>query len=105
MSGSPDLPPDPMTATKNALGARAGEMAQNHVANQIRRQVKGYLPSFLHPLIPGEKGTVGGKLQASASKYIWGVIGSILFTLFFFGAVVLILGVLGLYIAYVVMMG
>lgn len=97
------MPPDPMTATKKAMTAAAGDMAANAARNAIIKQIKHYLPKFLWPLIPGEGGTVGGKLQKMATDYLWALIGSIIFSIVFFGIFAVAIGGFLLFIVYILL--
>jgi hypothetical protein len=99
MTESQPMPPDPMTAAGNALAAGAQNAAQNAVMRRVRTQLKGYLPRFLWPLIPGERGTVAGAVKKDVKKRVAAAISGLLFSLFFFaafGAVILfVLGIIG----------
>jgi hypothetical protein len=91
-SGQPALPPDPLTATKNAFANKASNMG-------VRVKVGGVSVDM-------DKGGVSvdtkklqknleRKVDQKISQYIWGCV----FTVFFFGVVAAILAVLGGYIA------
>lgn len=97
------MPDDPMTSTKKAMTNVAGNMAANAARKAIIGQVKAYLPKFLWPLIPGEGGSVGGKLQKMATDYMWALIGSILFSLVFFAIFAVAIGGFLLFIAYILL--
>jgi hypothetical protein len=66
----------PNQAAADALGNAAVNMAKNTARRAVVRQIKGYLPKFLWPLIPGEGGTVGEALEKEAKKKVsnalWG---------------------------------
>ncbi len=85
------LPPTPMQSAGTALASGAQDM----VATRMRRAVKRKLPRFLHPLIPGEGGTVreaaGKQAKRAVSRWISGVLFSIFFFTVFFGLVAAIL--------------
>lgn len=78
-------PPDPMSQTGARLTELAGVAVKNRALREVRSQLKGVLPRVLHPLIPGERGTVAGNARAAASKWAWGVLGSLVFSVVFFG--------------------
>ena len=79
------FPPDPMSQTAARLGELAGVAAKDRLLREIRSRLKAVLPKVLHPLIPGERGTVAGNARAAASKWVWGVVGSVVFSVVFFG--------------------
>ena len=79
------LPPDPMSQARDRMVEMAGETAKNMAMREMRSTLKGYVPRILWPLIPGERGTVEGNLKAAASKWAWGVVGSLVFSAVFFG--------------------
>jgi hypothetical protein len=81
---APALPPDPMTQTKNRLAEVAQDQAKNMAMRQAKSVIKGYLPKFLWPLLPGERGTVAGNVQNGVSKWFWGLVSSAIFSLVFF---------------------
>lgn len=98
-----DLPPDPMSAAKASLGAAAADSAKRHARGAVVRQIKGYLPKFLWPLIPGEGGTVGGNIQRIIKQRTMSAIFGCLFTLVFFAIfATAILGVVGIIVYAVV---
>lgn len=78
------LPADPMTQTRNRMAELAQDQAEGFLWRQIRSQLKGILPKFLHPLIPGERGTVAGNLKAEASKRMWAAVTGLIISLVFF---------------------
>jgi hypothetical protein len=79
------LPPDPMAQAGARMTELAGETARNMALRALRSRLKGVLPKVLHPLIPGERGTVAGNLQRAASRWAWGLFGSLVFSVIFFG--------------------
>ena len=82
------LPPDPMSAAGQALARGAADFAQDAARRALIRKIKSVLPRVLWPLIPGERGTVAGKVGDAAkkelSKALWGCGCSLAF-FFFFG--------------------
>lgn len=79
------LPPDPMTQTKNRLAEVAQDKAKDMAIGRAKSFVKGYLPKFLWPLLPGERGTVEGNVRSGISKWFWGLVSSAIFSIVFFG--------------------
>ncbi|MCA9491595.1 MAG: hypothetical protein KC621_16800 [Myxococcales bacterium] len=95
-----EAPPDLMAHTRDRMAELAADSAKNAAERKIRSMIKGYLPKFLWPLIPGERGTVAGNVKSGVSKWFWGLVSSAVISLIFlaiFG--VAILGVAGV-IAY-----
>jgi len=92
MSQPPEMPPDPMTATKNAMANKAAEMAANRAEAFVWKLIKPYLPA-----------TIVANLQKQASKAFWGAVSGCIFTIVFVVICALIVIPLGLYIAYQVM--
>lgn len=80
-----DLPPDPMSVARDRMTEIAGDQARGYAERRIRRIIKGYVPRVLHPLIPGEGGTVEGNLKREASRRVRNLIWSAVFSLIFFG--------------------
>ncbi len=74
------LPPNPIDSAGTALASGAQDMA----ASQLRRAIKRRLPRILHPLIPGEGGTVREAAGKQAKRAIGRWISGVLFSLFFF---------------------
>jgi hypothetical protein len=70
------LPPDPMSAAGQALARGAADFAQDAARRALVRKIKSVLPRVLWPLIPGERGTVAGKVgeaaQKELSRALWG---------------------------------
>ena len=99
------LPPDPMTQTKNRLAEVAADKAQDMAMREAKSFVKGYLPRFLWPLLPGERGTVSGNVQSGASKWFWGLVSSAIFSLVFFGLFALAFVGVALIVVWAVVMG
>ncbi|MEQ1505832.1 MAG: hypothetical protein ABMB14_26595 [Myxococcota bacterium] len=97
------LPPDPLTQTQNRMAEVASDKARELAMRKMRTTLKGYLPKVLHPLIPGERGTVEGNLKSAASKWMWGTVTSAVISLVFFAVfAVAVLGFLAV-TAYAVM--
>jgi hypothetical protein len=84
VSQPPELPPDPMTQTKNRMVELGTEKAKEMAARKLRQTIKGYVPKFLHPLIPGEGGSVGGNLEKAAKKKAAAMFWSAVISLVFF---------------------
>src|SRR3954463_1791220 len=84
MSEQNALPPDPMTQTKNRMAEMAGQTAKNMAERKMRETIKGYLPKMLWPLIPGERGSVEANMKGAASKWMWGVVTSVIISVVFF---------------------
>ena len=99
------LPPDPMTQTKNRLAEMAADQAKDKAMREAKSFVKGYLPKFLWPLLPGERGTVAGNVQSGASKWFWGLVSSAVFSIVFFGLFALAFVGVALIVVYAVVTG
>ena len=100
-----ELPPDPMTQTKNRLAEVAEDQAKGYLERQARSAPKGYIPKFLWPLIPGEKGSVGENLQKEASKRFWAMVWGAVFSLIFFGLFAMAFLGVALIVVYAIVMG
>ncbi len=92
--------PDIAQVTATAMAAGAASVAQNAAERAARQALYDRLPKFLHPLVPGTRGTVTGEIQKAVSKWFWGLVGSCLFTVFFFGFAALIILSVGGYVAF-----
>ena len=79
------LPPDPMTATKAAMGGAVAGMAANSARRAVVRQIKEYVPKPLWPLIPGEGGDVQANLVKLAKEKTWAVVSGCIISVLFFG--------------------
>lgn len=105
MSQIRELPKDPVTQTKDRMAVVAADTAKNMALREAKSWLKPYLPRFLWPLLPGERGTVAGEAQKSVSKWFWGLVSSAMFSLFFFLAVAAVLFLVAAFIGYAVVMG
>lgn len=76
--------PDPMRLAQDRVADLARDQAEGFLLRQVRSQLKAVLPKFLHPLIPGERGTVAGHLKAEASRRVWAAVTGLIFSLVFF---------------------
>ncbi|MEZ4237207.1 MAG: hypothetical protein R3F59_13850 [Myxococcota bacterium] len=79
-----DPPADPMSLARDRMLELGAQEARGMAARRIRRFVKSYVPRVLHPLIPGERGSVAGNVQRAASKWMWGLVSSVVISLIFF---------------------
>jgi len=69
------------------------------IQNEARREASRYIPRFLRPLIPGNRGTVTGQAGRLAKRKAWGLLTGCVFALLIAGAIGL--GAAGM-IAYIV---
>jgi hypothetical protein len=99
------LPPDPMTQTKDRMAQLAADKAQQMAIDKTKTMIKGYLPRFLWPLLPGERGTVAGNIESGASKWFWGLVSSAVFSLVFFGLFALAFVGVALIVVYAIVTG
>lgn len=101
--GSAGMPPTPMQAAGGAMAGAATGMAAGYAQRAFVRRAKQYLPKFLWPLLPGQRGTVKGALEKEAkrrtSNALWGCVFSAVFFSFFACA----FGGVAIFIVYIVM--
>lgn len=94
---------NPMDAAADALADGAKNTAKNMAMSRMQRELKGVLPRFLWPLIPGVKGTVAGEAKKAVKKRIWAAIGSCVFSIFFFSVVGVIVVSTFLFVVYAIL--
>ena len=99
------MPPTPMESASAALKDSAKNKAQGMLMTRMRKELKGFLPKFLWPLIPGEKGTVTGEAKKAVSKRFWAAVGSCVFSIVFFGVVAMVLFFTFAVVAWAIVMG
>ncbi|MDP2309911.1 MAG: hypothetical protein Q8P18_28085 [Pseudomonadota bacterium] len=92
-AGGPVLPPDPMTATRNALAARAANMG-------VRAKVGGVQIDMSRGGIDVDTSRLQKNIERKIDQKISGWIFGCIFMVFFFGLVTLIIVSLGGYIFY-----
>ncbi|MBL8617985.1 MAG: hypothetical protein JNM72_20405 [Deltaproteobacteria bacterium] len=99
--GAAALPPTPQEAAARALTQGAKDVAGNMARRAVISQVKGYLPRFLWPLIPGQGGSVEENVKKMAgrevSKALWGCGCSVLI-IGFIGMILLLIAAYALYL-------
>ena len=105
MSQVQELPPDPMSQTKRRMAELATDTAKDMAMREAKSWIKGYLPRFLWPLLPGERGTVAGEAKKGVSRWFWGMVSSAVFSLVFFAVVAVVLLGVGLIVVYAVLAG
>jgi hypothetical protein len=76
--------PDPMTLARDRMVELGGEAVVDLGQRRIRRLVKSYVPRVLHPLIPGEGGSVVANARRAVSRWFWGIVTSAIISLVFF---------------------
>ena len=80
---------DMRARTGQAMSDHAQSMAAGMIQRKIRDTLKPYLPRFLHPLLPGVRGSVKERVakdvKRSISRWIGGCVFTILFMTVFFG--------------------
>jgi hypothetical protein len=95
--------PDPATQARNRLVELGTRTAADLGQRKLRQLVKSYVPKVLHPLIPGEHGSVVANAQRAVSRWFWGLVTSAVISLVFFAIFgVAVLG-FGLVTAYAVL--
>jgi hypothetical protein len=87
MSEPVSMPLDPMAAAGRSLQAHAEAQVERRLQREIRDRLTPWLPSVLHPLLPGVGGTVEGRVKHAISRWFWGIVSSIVFFVVFFGLV------------------
>jgi len=97
------LPPDPMTATKNALKSAATDQAQSMATKAAWRKLKGMLPRWAWPLLPDGKRDFVTRARDLGEKKLMAMVGGCLFTGCFALVVLGILSSVGFYVLYVVL--
>ena len=63
------LSPDLSTLARDRLVELGTDAARDAAERRIRRFVKSYVPKVLHPLIPGEGGSVVARVRAAVQKW------------------------------------
>jgi hypothetical protein len=79
-----NLPPDPMSQAKSRMAELAGETAKDMAWRATVRQIKQYVPRMFWPLIPGEGGSVQENAKGAASRWLWGLVSSVIISGLFF---------------------
>lgn len=71
-------------ATQRSLADHARNVAVDTVSRRIRYALKPYLPWFLHPLLPGGRGSVVGRIKQNLWRWVTGLIFGLILTLVIF---------------------
>jgi len=95
----------PMESAASSMKDSLKEEAGNLLVRRIRKELYRRLPKFLHPLIPGHRDSFASAAKKGLSRWFWGLVGSIVFTLIFFVAVGAVLLFSALAVGWAVFMG
>ncbi len=97
MTNTQTQQPELLAHTGNRMAELAADSAKNLAIRRFQSLAKSYLPKMLWPLIPGVGGSVADNAKAGVSKWFWGIVTSVVFSLVFFAIFgVAVMGFLGL---------